>query len=111
MKTVNLKDHKNIEIVSCIIDAYETMLDNQNTDLPNPEKDQYRIDDPTEKIANVFGSDYETIEENIIEMSDAESITNYMKKFTEGKGIVSIPEDAYVKLCSDIRNLITIEGD
>lgn len=54
------------ELAGDIIDEFEALLDEKGIKIPSKERDEYEAED-TEK-ANIFGSDYYLLEDNITSM-------------------------------------------
>lgn len=55
------------ELTGQIIDIFEDFLDTKQITIPNPERDEYKSEDPLDTVANIYGEDYDYLETQIKE--------------------------------------------
>ena len=86
------------EFVSCIIDAFEDFLDKKGVRIENPERD---ADDPNNE-ANLWGSDYDDLMDNIIGVLTDEGI-NVAEDFNGGEdgNVIRLRNEFYTLICQN----------
>ena len=55
------------ELAGQLIDIFEDFLDTKQVNIHNSEKEEYKTEDPSDTVANIYGTDYYYLETKIKE--------------------------------------------
>lgn len=61
-----IKEENQNELIGQIIDIFEDFLEDHNIDIPNEERDE-----DTDDAAIIYGSDYDQLQEELLELMKA----------------------------------------
>lgn len=76
-----------IDYANAVISILDSHLAERGIIIPNPEKDDYEKDDPYDTIANIFGTDYYNLEDEIKTAETVDQVMTIFNNFLEDKHI------------------------
>ena len=87
-----------IDYANAIISILDGHLEERGIVIPNPEKDDYEKGDPYDKLANIFGTDYYNLEDEIKTAETVDQVITIFNNFLEDKHINLIETNLRTKI-------------